>query len=1113
MRNIKKVSLALLLVVLMLVQTVSVFAAVSPIVYEEDAEAGTVTSYVYARGLSNGARLYTAVYNADGSMATAKQSAVADKAGYLKTTVAKAEGQTVRSFLWDKSYSPFSVEGEYDKAVTAADVTITVNGINLQEFLPEDTEIAFGGSYDIDVKEAELSATPVVRASSADPMVEYNVAYSDDASSATVTFTKGARVLSDDTKLVTNTAGATFTAERYTKDVIGTVTVNFNKTYLHDDDLVSGSPCGGIVNANTCSYHYEKDYTLADGEATKNISLFFASVPNQSTVIIIEPKDKTADKDALVADANGTAVTWSDDTGVVKTFDYVNYVPVEYGKINQSVIATNGTHTAWACRELLFGDNARQNASRYLTDRDCSAAGYQIYGIDNAKTSDLQGCNYIVFASGAKTNVTTDFYVGEDVTVHVYANEELTISDAEGAWDTSCKTASILNKRYLNSIDTISIAWLIKEGVIREDEVTYMTNNNAWYDTNGDGKRQYGDATTNEGLSYLYGSDRVPEGYITGTAMSAYTIKRYDAIDYLVAASGSASGWGFDNSSSKKDIPNSVLPYYYSETYKYQDYLDLWDEWDYEAERADLVTNFNHKSTISVTDMPMTVISGDNKGATANYTGDVAVAEGVKFKIMDFFGDTITPDRTGLGLKEDGVTLSNQNATGALVSYPDGLDLEDATFICFTNGPVNDDGYCFGKDSEDYAANYTGTKWYVEEKASYHDLWINKATCYDWYSFDVTRDAEVLVFATGNVKFLDEDENYTKSILDAEDSIQIMRQMGAGTKYTTTRLYSATIPAGETVTMKTPGTGEVLYCVFVKEAQNPAIDTTLTGITVDGVSVEGFDPEVKEYSVEIADASVLTAPVVTATANSANATVKVIPATTFPGSTKIIVNHVNGGTDVYTVNHTYSGAMLTDLDLMENGVVPKTMFQWAIDGGKLTYNSEADFTATGGFLPLYFKNGMVSGTKCFNARDYKIEVVNDESIYGKDVVIPSYSWIDSTMNASEAGFISAGQTGGVSVDNWVNFTIARKATVKVFVTNGSAQLGTKLTGQGYTKETSNNPYYFVNKLNQNASTGVWNTRSYNVMYSKTFEAGTVNIPNGYSTADLYTIVIDYADYE
>lgn len=1072
----------------MLLQSVAVFAAVSPIVYEVNDD-GSVTSYVYARDLSNGAKLYTAVYNEDGSIDFATASAQADKAGYLKTTVAKEEGQTIKSFIWDKGYTPFSVEGEYPETIDVNDVTITVNGADLKDFLAEDDELTFGESYDIDIYEAGFHSTPVVRASSENPMVEASVAYNGDYTSATVTFIAGDRILSDDAKTVTNNAGASFVAERYTKAIKETITINFTKTFLNDGDLVSGSPAGTIVNANTCNIHYKKDFALSEGEAVKKISLAFASIPDQSSVIIIEPKDKSVDKQALVADANGTAVTWTDDIQVVKSFDYNSRTVLEYGKKNETIIATNGTHTAWACRELLFGDNARQNGSRYLTDRNCSSGGYQIYGIDNAKTSDLHGCNYIVFASGDKSNVTTDFYVNEDVTIHVYANAELSISDADGAWASTCKTTGVLNKRYQNSVDAISVAWLMREGVLREDEISYQTNNNAWYDTNGDHKRQYGDATTNEGLATLYRSDRVPEGYITGDALSGYYIKRYDVIDYLVEKSGSISGWGFDNSYSLKDIPNSILPYYYSETYQYQDYLDMWKDWDYTAGLSDLVTDFNHASSVYVEDMPMKVTHNTiHNGETATYTGNVTVSDKVKFRVTDLFDLTLTPDRDGLKLDDNGA-LKSQAATGALVSYPDGFGLEDATFICFTNGVVNDGGYSWGSDG-----------YYNPPKASYYDMWVNRGTCYPWYSFKVTRDAEVLVFASNDVKFLEDDENYDKAMLDRADYFKIMRNMNDPIYYDMTRVYSANYAAGDTVEMKTPGNGEVLYCVFVKEAKNPAIDTSLTSISVDGVEIEGFDPKVKEYSVAVTDPSVLTAPVVTAQANSANATVEVIPATEFPGTTRIVVSHVNGGTDVYTVNHTYGEDMISDLKVMDgSGFIPKEMYAY---NSNLSSKYPDGYTMIAGDKPAYYRNGMVVGGLAFNARTATITQINDASLVGKDVIIPGMEWYNGGV--SSYALASSGQENGVHIDNWLNFKLKRKATLKIMMASPSAVFEKTLLSQGYVKSTSNVDYFVSSTIHKNRR----------AMFTKTFDAGMVNIPNAnvyYN--DAFTVVIDYADYE
>ena len=242
MRNIRKISLVLVLVLTMLVQMIPAFAAVSPIVYEYG-EDGSVTSYVYARDLSNGAILYTAIYSENGDFVSAVKSPVANKAGYLKTTVVPEEGQTIKSFLWDNSCSPFVVEADYDEIIDMDDVTITIDGTDLKKFIGEE-EIVDGASFDIDVYTHSIMSTPVVRASSKDSQVECTVEYSKDNASVTVNFVKGERLISEDSVAATNKNGVSLFAERYTKPLKATVTVNFVRNYLSDQDLVPGSPCG-----------------------------------------------------------------------------------------------------------------------------------------------------------------------------------------------------------------------------------------------------------------------------------------------------------------------------------------------------------------------------------------------------------------------------------------------------------------------------------------------------------------------------------------------------------------------------------------------------------------------------------------------------------------------------------------------------------------------------------------------------------------------------------------------------------------------------------------------------------------------------------------------------
>ncbi len=388
MRNIKRISLALLLCVLMLVQSIAVFAEVSPIVYEVN-EDGSVTSYVYARNLTNGAKLYTAVYNADGSFAFATASAQADKAGYLKTTVKKEEGQTVKSFVWDKANTPFYTEGEYSDAIDVNDVAIAVNGNDLTSYLAKDTELAFGETYDVDIKDAGFTSIPVVKATSKDSNVECSVDYNSDGTLATVTFFKGDRILSDKSATYTNASGGTFSVERYTKTISETITIRFVKTWLGQEDLIKGSPNSAIKAYSNVANHQKKTYTLAEGETVKKISLKIASIPYQGGFIVLRPTGNVADKNVLV-NSDGSAISWVDDNGVwqgksVKEFDYDTYKATEYVKTSKTAVTSNTTVATM--KELLYGDNGKESSARTLTDRTPLYA-MAAYGVNGSATTN-----------------------------------------------------------------------------------------------------------------------------------------------------------------------------------------------------------------------------------------------------------------------------------------------------------------------------------------------------------------------------------------------------------------------------------------------------------------------------------------------------------------------------------------------------------------------------------------------------------------------------------------------------------------------------------------------------------------------------------------------------
>ena len=645
-------------------------------------------------------------------------------------------------------------------------------------------------------------------------------------------------------------------------------------------------------------------------------------------------------------------------------------------------------------------------------------------------------------------------------------------------------------------MDPVSVAYLIKKGKLRPEEVSYRQNLNVKYDANGDGVK--GD---DEKQSKLYSAGTLPE-VITGNAFAGYSYYRYDAADYVKEVSGKDAGFGFDDGFGTTDIPNSLFPKYYSETYRYEDFLNKWVDWEYNKELPALVTDLAAPATVYVEDMPMTCTSdvaetGAVKGTTAIYTGEVKTFAS-QVEIIDFLGDSVATDRQGLTLDENGAYKQKGNG-GTLIKYPDGFGLEDAVYIGYSFGVINDSSFRYGN------IGYWNGEGEGKHKPSFHDVWINPKVSYPWYSFKVNRDAEVIVFTTSDIAFLSE-AGYDKVTLANADIISTSRNMNSGYKYDFTRVYSKKFSAGDTVEMKT-AMGDKLYMVFVKEANATTADTSLSSISVNGVPVEGFDPAVKEYNVEITDPSVLTAPVVTATANDANARVYVEKATSFPGITTIQVVHANGVTDEYKVNHTYSGDLVSNVQMLDgSGIIPYEYIAYATEVDKTTGETVPKFTKDYKMITAdkitYLKNGMVVGSIAFTGRDTTITQINDASLIGKDVIIPGMEWYNG--GACSYAFQGSGRDGGVHIDNWVNFNLNRKATIKIMMASPSAVFEKILLAQGYTKSTSNVNYFESSTISRNRK----------AMFTKTFDAGLVNIPNGniYNN-DAYTIVIDYVDYE
>ncbi|PLX10395.1 MAG: hypothetical protein C0598_10465 [Marinilabiliales bacterium] len=96
-------------------------------------------------------------------------------------------------------------------------------------------------------------------------------------------------------------------------------------------------------------------------------------------------------------------------------------------------------------------------------------------------------------------------------------------------------------------------------------------------------------------------------------------------------------------------------------------------------------------------------------------------------------------------------------------------------------------------------------------------------------------------------------------------------------------------------------------------------DASLSDLTVNSVTVEGFDPAVYNYSMAIPSGDPL--PITGATANHPAATVDITQTTSVPGTATVLVTAEDGTTQLtYTVNFTVAGTDATLLDLTVDGV-------------------------------------------------------------------------------------------------------------------------------------------------------------------------------------------------
>lgn len=277
------------------------------------------------------------------------------------------------------------------------------------------------------------------------------------------------------------------------------------------------------------------------------------------------------------------------------------------------------------------------------------------------------------------------------------------------------------------------------------------------------------------------------------------------------------------------------------------------------------------------------------------------------------------------------------------------------------------------------------------------------------------------------------------------------------------------------------GYGEVI------EEEEPADYAALTDITIDGVTIDGFDKEITDYAYEIApDALVI--PEITATAVNSDSEVEIINPgmgdnpNVFPGKTIIIVR---SGSDEreYVIDYTYTGlSAITDMSSSNGGSFFAVNFHEPGDFGE-TYGSRLFYDRTA--VPAY------SGSTLAYYND--VREICDEMDYlkGRD-------------------YIMANRNLGANVTH--TFTLLRPATIRVFHLTGYAAGNETLAD--WTTVVNDTAYIRTSHTTGSGVEGhaaYRETLGYGSMTYKEFDAGDeVSIA---SPGDHAIVVIDYAGYE
>lgn len=731
----------------------------------------TVSAKMFARDLTNGSdskdvSLFCATYDENRNLVGVGYAS--GKNTLLKTTpYAIGNGQKTVAYIWDKeNLVPVAEIATENAEITP---TITFDGKSFQDYVGVAFELGRSG-YDAatelkwNIATNEISF-PDVSVSLPDKSAWYQVSHDSAELTTTIKLYTGDRSSIPNEPTYEYVIRHKLPNEAFMGNLVGSI---YSPNKLETTAY--------IANGETQFTHkYTADVTVDSG-TTKKIK-FTANFPSQGTVIIVKPKDSSAEEKDVILKSDGNAMEWESNS-LAGRIDYnaETKTPV-YGERSKTSIDLYNTGAStkrdWirVCRSIEASDDNYKTGSAITSDRFPHMGQLSVGDI----APDLVGYNYIPIPSNGGDK-TLAFNINSSVEIICLTTSELTF-----------KNDSIEDEAFTSATGIATDVWTHTNAADVTDTNQLVTIEKT---INSQGKVVEG-GTVNSFLSRRYMNE--VNIWTAAAAIKALGISRDMFLDGWNKATFTYTAAG----KTVSDIPQCVFMRY-NDLF---DYVEKFGNVKCGVSDPDVAARFKTLDAIL-----------DGWSVVSDQKADGLITD-LK---MDYTGAVFSPDVQAFPAA-DGVymdRLNSENQTGIVDSYSDALELDSCEFIRPYIGWVND-------SDKQYAKDYRG-----DEGADQSFMNGNR----NWYHFTVKDDAEVLIASTGDLPYLEEDSSAWMKSEDADGYIKVITNSNNGSKNIYTKLYAKKFAAGATVQIKGGYGGHLL--VFARRTpKTVSDDSTKAGIS------------------------------------------------------------------------------------------------------------------------------------------------------------------------------------------------------------------------------------------------------------------------------------------